>query len=69
MIVTDNLVDLRPLRYEASTPGGPGEHGMIFIPGGHPRTGVDTPKIVAALEEKLAAYPGDDDLASGEDWW
>ena len=41
---------------------------MIFIPGGRPRTRADTGRIVAALEQKLAAYPGDDDLADGEDW-
>jgi hypothetical protein len=72
VIVTDNLVDMRPLHYEAITPGGPGDHGMIFMPGGHPRTRADPsppiPRIVAALEEKLAARPGDNDLANGEDW-
>jgi hypothetical protein len=68
VIVTDNLVDMRPLHYEAITPGGPGDHGMIFIPGGYPRTLANTGKIIAALEQKLAAYPGDDDLANGEDW-
>jgi hypothetical protein len=31
------------------------------------RTRADTGRIVAALEEKLAAHPGDDDLANGED--
>jgi hypothetical protein len=67
-IVTDNLVDTRPLHYAAITPGGPGDHGMIFIPGARPRTRADTPTIVAALEQKLAAHPGDDDLANGEDW-
>jgi hypothetical protein len=41
---------------------------MIFIPGGRPRTRADTGSNVAALEQKLAAYPGDDELADGEDW-
>jgi hypothetical protein len=68
VLVTDNLIDMRPLHYEAIVPGGPGDQGMIFIPGGRPRTRADTPKIVAALEAKLGAYPGDDDLANGEDW-
>jgi hypothetical protein len=68
VVVTDNLVDMRPLHYEAIAPGGPGDYGMIFIPGGRRRTRADTGRIVAALELKLAAYPGDDDLANGEDW-
>jgi Domain of unknown function (DUF5615) len=68
VIVTDNLVDMRPLHYEAITPGGPGDYGMIFIPGGHPRTRADTGRIVDALEQKLAARRGDRDLANGEDW-
>lgn len=67
-IVTDNLVDMRPLHYEAITPGGAGDRGMIFIPGGRPRTRADTGRIVAALEQRLARYPGDDGLADGEDW-
>ncbi len=41
---------------------------MIFIPGGRPRTRGNTGMIVAALERKLAAYPGENDLANGEDW-
>jgi Domain of unknown function (DUF5615) len=67
-LVTDNLIDMRPLHYEAVAPGGVGDYGMIFIPGGYRRTKDDTGKIVSALEEKLASRPGDDDLASGEDW-
>jgi hypothetical protein len=67
-IVTDNLVDMRPLHYEAIAPGGPGDYGMVFIPGGYRRTKADTGKIVTALEQKLAAYPGERDLANGEDW-
>lgn len=67
-LVSDNLVDMRPLHYEAIAPGGPGDHGMIFIPGGRPRTRADTGRLVASLERKLLAHPGEDDLASGEDW-
>jgi hypothetical protein len=67
-IVTDNLVDMRPLHYEAIAPGGPGDYGMVFIPGGYRRTKADTGKIVTALEQKLNAYPGERDLADGEDW-
>jgi hypothetical protein len=67
-IVTDNLVDMRPLHYEAIAPGGPGDRGIIFIPGGRPRTRAHTGRIVTALEQKLEAHPGDDDLANGEDW-
>ncbi|MGO9249515.1 MAG: DUF5615 family PIN-like protein [Solirubrobacteraceae bacterium] len=67
-VVTDNLVDMRPLHYEAIAPGGPGDYGMVFIPGGYRRTKADTGKIVTALAPKLDAYPGERDLADGEDW-
>ena len=67
-VVTDNLVDMRPLHYEAIAPGGPGDYGMLFIPGGYRRTRADTGRIVTALQKKLDAYPGEDDLANGEDW-
>ncbi|HEY6781390.1 MAG TPA: DUF5615 family PIN-like protein [Thermoleophilaceae bacterium] len=32
-LVTNNLVDFRPLHYEAVVPGGSGHFGMIFMPG------------------------------------
>jgi Domain of unknown function (DUF5615) len=67
-LVSDNLADMRPLHYEAITPGGPGDYGMVFVPGGHPRTRADTGRIAAALEQKLIAHPGDDGLLNGEDW-
>ena len=67
-VVTDNLSDMRPLHYEAISPGGPGDCGIIFIPGGYPRTRADTGRIVAALERKLAAHPAELNLADGEDW-
>ena len=68
VLVTDNLIDMRPLHYEAITPGGPGDYGMIFIPGGRPRTRADTGRIADALEHKLTAHPGDDGLCGGEAW-
>jgi putative intracellular protease/amidase len=67
-LVTDNLTDLRPLHYEALAAGGPGDYGMVFIPGGYRRTKADTSRIVAALERTLAAHPGEDGLACAEDW-
>lgn len=67
-VVTNNLRDYRPLHHEAIVPGGPGHFGMIFIPGSYRRTRADTGRIVAALEAKLALYPGERDLANGEAW-
>ena len=67
-LVTDNLVDFRPLHHAAVDPGGPGHFGMVFIPGNYGRTKGDLGRIVAALEAKLAEFPGDSDLADGESW-
>jgi predicted nuclease of predicted toxin-antitoxin system len=67
-IVTNNLRDYRPLHHEAITQGGPGHLGMIFVPSGYRRTKADTGRIIAALEAKLARYPGEHDLANGEAW-
>jgi hypothetical protein len=67
-VVTNNLVDFRPLHHAAVTPGGPGHFGIVFIPGSYRRARADTGRIVSALEAKLAEYPGDDDLANGETW-
>jgi predicted nuclease of predicted toxin-antitoxin system len=67
-IVTNNLVDFRPLHHEAVTPGGPGHFGMVFMAGSYRRTKADIGRIVAALEAKLADYPGEDALADGETW-
>jgi hypothetical protein len=67
-VVTNNLRDYRPLHAEAITPGGPGHFGMIFMPSTYRRAKEDTGRIVAALEAKLAEYPGDEDLANGECW-
>ena len=67
-VVTNNLVDFRPLHHEAVTPGGPGHFGMVFIAANFRRTKAGTGRIVKALEAKLAEFPGDNDLANGETW-
>ena len=67
-IVTNNLRDYRPLHSEAITPGSHGHFGMIFVPTNYRRTKADTGRIIAALEAKLAEYPGEADLANGEAW-
>lgn len=67
-VVTNNLRDYRPLHHEAIVPGGPGHFGMIFMPGSYCRTKADTGRIIAALEAKLAEYPGERDLANGGAW-
>lgn len=67
-IVTNNVQDFRPLHAEAVMPGGRGHFGMIFIPGNYRRTKNDIGRIIAALEAKLAQYPGEEDLANAEDW-
>jgi hypothetical protein len=67
-VVTDNLRDYRPLHNDAIVPGGPGDYGMIFMPGTYRRTKNDIGRIIAALEAKLHRYPGEDNLANGEDW-
>lgn len=67
-VVTNNIVDFRPLHHQAVTPGGPGHLGMVFVPASFRRSRADTGRIVAALEEKLIAFPGDEDLASAETW-
>jgi hypothetical protein len=67
-VVTNNLVDFRPLHHEVIAPGGPGHFGMVFMPGNYRRTKADTGRIVKALEAKLAEFPGDGELAGGETW-
>jgi hypothetical protein len=67
-IVTNNLRDYRPLHYEAIMPGGQGHFGMTFMPSSYRRTKADTGRIIAALEAKLAEFPGGEDLANGEAW-
>jgi hypothetical protein len=39
---------------------------MVFMSGNVRRTKQDIGRIVAALEEKLAAYPGPHDLVNAE---
>jgi hypothetical protein len=41
---------------------------MIFMPGTYRRTRDDTGRIIAALRNVLACYPGEEDLANGETW-
>lgn len=67
-VVTNNLVDFRPLHHEAVVPGGAGHFGMVFVPGSHRRTEVDVGRIVSALQAKLEQHPGDNDLVNGESW-
>jgi hypothetical protein len=67
-VVTNNLVDFRPLHHEAIAPGGRGHFGMVFMAGRYRRTKADTGRIVKALEAKLHEFPGDRALANGETW-
>lgn len=67
-VVTNNVVDFRPLHHEAIVPGGTGHFGMVFLPGSYRRTKADVGRIVAALQAKLEEYPGDNDLVDGETW-
>ena len=67
-VVTNNLRDFRLLHHDAIVPGGPGHFGMIFMPSSYRRTKADTGRIITALEAKLVQYPGEGDLANGEDW-
>ena len=67
-VVTANLRDFRPLHAELVAAGGEGHAGMVFVPASFRLTRAATGEIVAALETRLAEYPGDDDLANGETW-
>lgn len=67
-VVTNNLVDFRPLHHEALLSGGPGHFGMVFMPGAYRRTRSDVSRIVQALERKLAEFPNERDLANAETW-
>jgi hypothetical protein len=67
-IVTNNVRDFRPLHTAAVQPGGAGHYGMVFMSGDFRRTKADIGRIVVALEAKLAAYPGLEDLANSETW-
>lgn len=67
-LVTNNVVDFRPLHNEALASGGEGHFGMVFMPGDYRRTRSDIGRIVRALETKLAEFPADEDLRNGETW-
>jgi hypothetical protein len=67
-VVTANLRDFRPLHAELVAAGGEGHAGMVFVPASFRLTRAATGRIVAALEMRLAEYPGDEDLANGETW-
>jgi uncharacterized protein DUF5615 len=67
-VLTANLRDFRPLHAELVAAGGEGHAGMVFVPTSFRLTRAATGQIVAALEARLAEYPGDDDLANGETW-
>ena len=67
-VVTNNVRDFRPLHIAAVQPGGAGHHGMVCMSGNFRRTKADIGGIVAALEAKLRAYPGLEDLANAEEW-
>jgi hypothetical protein len=67
-LVTNNLRDYRPLHHEAVISGGPGHHGMVFMPSAYRRRRADIGRIVDALDKKLQQYPGLADLANGETW-
>jgi hypothetical protein len=67
-VVTANLRDFRPLHAELAAPGGDGHTGMVFVPTSFRLTRAATGQIVAALEARIAEYPGDADLANGATW-
>lgn len=67
-IVTNNVVDFRPLHHEAIQVGGPGHFGMIFLSGSFRRTKSDVGRIADALEVLLQQYPAPDGLADREAW-
>jgi hypothetical protein len=67
-IVTNNLRDFRPLHAELIAHGGGGDAGIVFVPTNFRLTRAGAGRIIAALEAKLAEYPGDEDLANGKTW-
>jgi hypothetical protein len=67
-VVTNNVRDFRPLHMAAVQAGGAGHYGMVFMSGNFRRTKADIGRIVVALEAKLTAYPGLEDLANAEEW-
>lgn len=67
-VVTNNVRDFRPLHIAAVQPGGAGHYGMVLMSNNFRRTKADIGRIVVALEAKLTAYPGLEDLANAEEW-
>lgn len=67
-LVTNNVMDFRPLHVEAVAPGGTGHCGLVLMAGDYRRTRADVGRIVTALEELLRAHPGDRGLADSEAW-
>jgi hypothetical protein len=67
-VVTNNVVDFRPLHHEAITPGGAGHFGMVFMARNLRRTKADIGRIVSALQARLDVHPGEADLVNGETW-
>ena len=67
-VVTNNLLDFRPLHHEAIGPDGDGHCGMVFMLSAYRRSKADTGKIVNALEQKLSELPAVGSLANAETW-
>jgi hypothetical protein len=67
-IVTTNLRDFRPVHAELVIPGGAGHSGFVFVPVAFRLTRAAVRRLVTALETKVAAFPGEHDLANGETW-
>ena len=61
-------LDFRPLCAELIAAGAEGHASMVFVPTSFRLTRAATSEIVAALETRIAEYPGDDDLSNGETW-
>lgn len=66
VLVTNNIDDFRRLHHEAAMPGGPGQFGLLFIPGGRPWAQSATGRLVRDLEGKRQELPTEADLADGE---
>jgi len=67
-IVTTNLRDFRMLHVERVTPGAAGHAGLVFVSTTRQLNSAAIGPLVAALEAKLAEYPGEQDLADAETW-
>jgi hypothetical protein len=67
-IVTTKLREFRPLHAELITLDSAGHSGFVFVSVTFRLTKAAVGLLVTALEAKLAAYHGEDDLANGETW-